>query len=430
MRIAAIRALAAAVVVTAVLAVAPVQAQGSGLDATLTGTVLDSETGLPVPWLHVRALVGRTSVGVGGAMTDADGHWRIRHLPPGRYALEYTDRLAHGFPTTYSGGGSTLGDARLLRARPGSATTQDDVLVANPDPRLSPHTLSGVVTDDAGSPVRGVYVVVQDRLSMWGRGLLTDSRGRWAVLAPDGEYDITASGIGWPTSLPDWRTVYYPGQWTQAEQQSVSVTDGVGRDGLDLTTERAVRFELVPRDATTGRVLPTLSYRLYDADTGRLVEDLWTGAIARRYHLIQRPAGAFKLLAIGLRDDTARRSGFVPQWVGGGYSWRTAPTFTLAPGDVTDRLVVDLPRTLEALVVPRVRGRRRGGSTITAVHGRWSQMFDTGFSFEWRRDGTVLTGEQTYVVQPGDAGTTLHVTVTAFASGHETVTRLRVPIRP
>jgi hypothetical protein len=63
---------------------------------------------------------------------------------------------------------------------------------------------------------------------------------------------------------------------------------------------------------------------------------------------------------------------------------------------------------------PVISGTPVPGSTLTCSTGTWSNG-PTGYSYEWNRDGTAITGaaSQTYIVGAGDQGHSLTCTVTA-----------------
>ena len=72
------------------------------------------------------------------------------------------------------------------------------------------------------------------------------------------------------------------------------------------------------------------------------------------------------------------------------------------------------------VTVPTVRGNYVVGQTLESTDGTWSSPYAITLGFQWKRDGTAITGSTaispTYVVVAADIGTALTVTVTASTS--------------
>lgn len=75
-----------------------------------------------------------------------------------------------------------------------------------------------------------------------------------------------------------------------------------------------------------------------------------------------------------------------------------------------ERLERAAPRSLSK---PTISGTATVGQTLTASLGGWG--FAQTYAFQWKRDGTNISGatNRTYVLQAGDSGKTVTVTVTA-----------------
>ncbi len=85
-----------------------------GQTGRITGTVIDAETGVPLPGVNV-VIEGTQR----GASTDADGHYTIQDVAPGTYSLRasfigYTDQLVEGVPVRADE--TTTQDFQLVRA--------------------------------------------------------------------------------------------------------------------------------------------------------------------------------------------------------------------------------------------------------------------------------------------------------------------------
>lgn len=69
------------------------------------------------------------------------------------------------------------------------------------------------------------------------------------------------------------------------------------------------------------------------------------------------------------------------------------------------------------LVLPAISGELDEGDTLTAFEGVWANE-PTSFSYQWKNAGVNISGatSRTYVVQAGDAGDAITVTVTGANS--------------
>lgn len=126
--------------------------------------------GKPVAGAEVLA----TSSGTARAMADAEGRYRLDGLQPGTWRVRASSEAAGA--CTYSGTRVTL-------------SAGDDVR-ADVELELAA-TISGVVVDEQGAPVRGVMVEYRQRDSDFGRGG-TDAQGRFTCTAMSGGGDYVA----------------------------------------------------------------------------------------------------------------------------------------------------------------------------------------------------------------------------------------------
>ena len=379
--------------------------------ASLEGTVTDEETGLPAPFVEVSVFRTSPQQYAGGATTDAAGHYLVEGLPAGDVVLRYEDRF-EGFPNQYSGNAAIIADAEPITLTEGAPATYDDALFSRADPASLTHTLSGVVTDDADEPLRGITVTATGP----GGDVSTtaDRQGRWALNTPDGSFTLRFEpNFGWeyfePGAVP-WLTEYYADAWLAADSQQVVVA-GAPVDGLDVSLARAARLKVhVTGPTGTAALDPGLT--LVDGTGLRVGAPEFSDGSAETY--LVRP-GSYRALVTG---SSAPGTPLLPQWYGGqGADPAAATPLDLVSLSDVDLGTVALPSSLVATVAPVVAGTGRAGRTLTIGTGTWNQQDGLAFAYRWTRGTKVVGTGPSYVVKVGDLGTTLRARVSATTYG-------------
>jgi len=146
--------------------------QGAGLQ----GTVLRRGTNSPVPGALVQ-LTGGAGFPAQNTTTDSSGAYRFTNLPGGRVRAVVS---RDGF----------IDESRQVTLTEGVIRTENFSLRLRTGGTAR---LSGVVTDDSGTPVRNARVVLADGISA-GLSDTTDSRGRYSItqIIPD-VYSVEAT---------------------------------------------------------------------------------------------------------------------------------------------------------------------------------------------------------------------------------------------
>lgn len=190
---------------------------------SISGTVTDEVTGLPIMGAHVMAAGGHE----GGAMTDSAGFYMIQHLHPGAYSVSAS---AYGYED---------------EVHPESVIVASGQNTPNIDFALTPvsggtGSISGRVTDEVtGLPVIGAEIRLSGMChNVW----YTDTSGYYTCdNVPTGVYLVSAHATGYnPETYPD----------------SVEVIEGQNTPNID--------FALTPMGGGTG----SISGRVTDAQTG------------------------------------------------------------------------------------------------------------------------------------------------------------------
>jgi protocatechuate 3,4-dioxygenase beta subunit len=215
--------------------------------ANVSGIVVSSTTGAPVPRAHVALALESGEDRSYGAMTTGDGRFSITGIRPGSYALTL-ERIGFTMPT----------DAHAPENLPvvfAAGESRTDLKL-----QLVPAgAIAGRVTNADGQPVQGVIVSAESSGGVFdGSGTSTDAHGSFRIsgLAP-GHYRVRAVPEN-PHTPPEARTdgtvdvqdapTYYPGSLTFRQGTRVAVAPGAETNGV------AIQLARVPIVSVSGKV--------------------------------------------------------------------------------------------------------------------------------------------------------------------------------
>jgi hypothetical protein len=211
-------------------------------EASIAGTVINSETGAPLEGVHVRLTPGAESELslVYGALSDAAGHFSIATLPPSDYSITLERRgfvMVRGKRGTFAANGS-------FELKPGEHV--HDVTF-----RMTPRAiLSGRVLDEYGDPVMNVFVAPiaaapEKVIESWDLPLPTNDRGVFRLGVPPGKYYIVVGIFNLPdersgevrgvdTAESTYQTTYYPSATQFGAATAVEAKPGRETSGLEI----------------------------------------------------------------------------------------------------------------------------------------------------------------------------------------------------
>ena len=223
--------------------------QGVAL-CTVSGRVVTAAEGSPLQWARVTLVqehAGRHPL-MYGATSDANGHFTLKDVTPGRYNFRAT---RNGYvDQSYRSDGT--GDGALLSLRPRQEVA--DVIFR----LISAAVITGRVTNEDGAPMVRARVLALRRATeeeMIEQGLpvskkldvtavagaLTDDRGQYRIFGLEpGEYYLTVTDLSEPdVNLPldqdyfvqkalgsDYAPVFFPGVSQLSQAQPISVGAG------------------------------------------------------------------------------------------------------------------------------------------------------------------------------------------------------------
>lgn len=272
--------------------------------AVIAGTVVNSVTRQPLRAIEVHArsfAPGQSSPHSGSATTDAEGHFILDAMFPGRYALYAMHEGYVGQRVTGSGS-----NGRMFTVAPDQHLS-DLVIELIPGANISGHAKNG-----DGKPISGVSFEIvkyfQDgatkELHGVGAPSLTNAAGEYHIagVAP-GRYYLRAippnsSSGGAAAAKEAFAPIYYPNSADVTNAAPLTVRPGQDLAGLDLTMTPvhavAVAGRVLVRSAAT--TSPGASVTLINNDASSFQRETTTDAKGN-FELQSVPSGAYVLVA-------------------------------------------------------------------------------------------------------------------------------------
>jgi Carboxypeptidase regulatory-like domain len=297
---------------------------------SLSGTVTDASTGLPVPGVQVSAWreVNPTLTEGASDYSDAGGHYTISGLPEADYAIQFSPDDLNYVPEYYDHRPSEA-QADLVHLGAGESRSGLDAALT-----VGGQIAGRVVGAVGKNPLKGVDVCAYSETDFTGGCAQTDGNGEYTVNGlPSDSYAVQISPHGW--SLNYFGQAFHGvGLWDQPNWTWVPVTVGAKTSGIGA--------ELDEGAGITGRV--------FDGSTlAGIVDGIEVCAIevggeefaycsetepGGWYTVGGMPSGEYKVVFSPehRRDDPERSAvedGFAAEYYEGAISRAQAETFSL-----------------------------------------------------------------------------------------------------
>ncbi len=237
----------------------------SALDrgGSISGTVTDSLTGLPIAGVGVSAYSLSLDYYIGSTWTDASGEYTLDGLGGGDYKVRF--QVTAGYVTEWWNDQPTFGTADPVAVILGADTPGIDAALA------AGGRISGTVTDQAtGAPLQYAWVSVYNSDYDYVGGASTDALGHYALgPLPGGDYRVY-----FYTDAP-----YYSEWWNDKagfdSADIVTVVGGSDTPGIDAALTRGGSISGTVTDASSGNPLQNVRVWVYDY-SGSQVNWGWT----------------------------------------------------------------------------------------------------------------------------------------------------------
>lgn len=351
-------------------------------------------------------------------ITDANGRYTLS-ATPGVTAIAFDDPAGE-YQSAFHNGTTTVAAPADVALAPGQRLALNATLVADPTPAPEA-ALTGLVTDSAGKPMRGVMVMIGEPGNESSPTAIayTRTNGRWAVAREDiepGTYTASFIAAQLSGSMPEFdaEPLFYGSTQDPAKARTFTV----GATGtVTLSTVKLTRLGSISgttlADDSIGEEADQVVYSLTNA-VGNLVA-LTQGTDV--FSFTNLAPGSYKLSV----SSTGLMYGgigaimvkpFITSWYGG-LTASQAKWITVAPGAKVTGLTVSLTSKIRNATKPKATGTAKVGKTLKANPGTWNQGTDLVYAYTWKRGSKTVGTKSSYRLTKADAGKKVTVTVRA-----------------
>ncbi|WP_148614858.1 hypothetical protein [Nocardioides rubriscoriae] len=423
---------ALALVVTTVLAPAPVPASTPSAAAAtsgITGTITSPGSG---PFTAMARVVPVEQVAgwpAGGRVYRSDDETFTVSLPPGRYRVQFFG--APDYAHEWWGDAVTRGLSTEVLVTEGTFVTLDPVLERG-------GSINGTVPEAVGAdgvdPVGRVEVWAADPSRPDGRELVETvtvdpTTGAFAAtVLHTGTYLLRATTER--TKLEGWHAVTTGVASSATTSQGATPVDVVAPDdvsGIEIRGLHQQGYLAGRLTRADGAGLSGASITVYPRDHAGVFGGVLHGVatVGGGRWAIQLPAGTYRIYVAGtIRDDVTTK----PEYSHDATTLAGADDTTITVGTVTAVDEAVEPTSVVVSTPPRQRGTTQVGRTLSLVDGSYYPS-TTQVGLQWLRNGRPIAGAtgSSYRLRAVDAGRYVTVRATFTGAGYETTVRTIAP---
>jgi hypothetical protein len=369
--------------------------------------ILTDKTGHTLAASRVSAYTTDASLVTRSAVTDANGKFTITGLSTGKYVVLATSGTDNA--KLYSGNVTSEASATPVSVSVGKTTNLGSMSFAPADKPLT----AAPVPTISGSLLTGQR--------------LTAKAGAWAPAPVTLKYQWKRNG----TSITGATAATYT-LTTADTGKTITVTVTGSRTGYTTTSKTSTPTKPItapkPR-ALTAAPVPTISGSLLTGQRLTAKAGAWAPApVTLKYQWKRNGTSIRGATAATYTLTTADTGKTITVTVTGS---RTGYTTTSKTSTPTKSITAPKPRALTAAPVPTISGSLLTGQRLTAKAGAWAPAPVT-LKYQWKRNGTSITGATaaTYTLTTADTGKTITVTVTGSRTGYTTTSKTSTPTKP
>ncbi len=413
-----------------VLLASSTTALAAGGTAKITGLV--KEAALPhevIANVGVEVFEASSRKFVASSRTDAFGEYKVEHLAPGSYKVEFLPVHGSIYAPQFYNGKASFSEATPIVLAEGETKSEINAELHEGA------TISGTVTNTSKVGLEGIEV-----FAFTGEGeefavgyAFTGAGGKYTVTGlPKGSYTVEF----FPESGAELNYVpqYYNEVSFLKEATQVSVLEGEAKAGINAKLQEGGKISGRVTDAYTHKAVSEVFVSVYSV--GGSEEGFGSFAITNangEYTISGLGNGTYK---VEFESEFEAKVEYITQYYNNQATLGSANLVTVTQGSTTPGINAALvPKAPVNTAGPVVTGTPAVGHTLTCANGSWTGEPKPTFTHTWLRNGNPIAGaaSSTYVVQSADQLSGLACKVTAknqHGAVSATSNTLTVPLVP